>query len=882
MTISNNANANKANRAVTKGVKMVKLTTRQEAAALAAKEKKEKEQAAETRRLQEEKEKVELARKKREEKGKEGKERAATTGDGSNKDVDTEEKDETAEEKKKREERSAEERRAGQNKASGEAEGTGTGGGGNEDKPDENINELLTQVNGGGEDVVDLEEGEESEREEGRSPRKKRTKKAKKTARKERKAARKAKEAIEKEAKKTATVTKTTKRKEPEPEHGEDPPPSSSLKPGRFTNAGHTPGLKVTSKKVVIKDLSEFKFQRVYAEASAVLTNEDDRYTELTMDIRLLIREAQKVDDGFIILPVVDGEEDPILATPNEVPLNQTDLQANIKLAANASFEKRRPWGKKANEVEEEDMEDPEVNFSFCFACDVHPRTIFERILSEWRKNGGKRLFIKKLRTHNPKQAIVLYEMFNKVNVDTVQAEAIVVLTLARDMEERDTTAMNDEDFKWGEEPIPEIGIARRVPMIPGLDTSTFDKMPWKMKEDRKCLHITTDTKHVIQVQDLVEIAKDRGLIAPVWGRKVRPSNVLVTKEKDLPEGGKVSRDFEINAVKSFTRDHVNYHSSMTTHGLSGIWDLEKQAALYIPGRMEVEGFLSLRMVLYKKMVMADNHPLIAELHQLMPMTPVEVVHPNCEEAEKILLNMEKNVVAYLQYYLVEEGMDSDFVDTLLREACDPSLFHTAGDCEWDTETKTLITPEDREKEKEADMTKAKWYKDDFGDFLSKVGKRDKKGGEKKQYADPENIYKLDDERSVDTVRAKPGSSKPKATGYGGSPGAPAFKVGGKKGQEEDAIDTVDIDSDNEEEADKAATASDPFGHLSRDELVEQLKKATLSSKPTGSAPNTGNGWDHSESSDEEGSSSSGSFSDSSSGSSDESTDEGLNGPPSG
>ena len=98
-------------------------------------------------------------------------------------------------------------------------------------------------------------------------------------------------------------------------------------------------------------------------------------------------------------------------------------------------------------------------------------------------------------------------------------------------------------------------------------------------------------------------------------------------------------------------------------------------------------------------MVMSDSHPLIAELHQLMPMAPVEVVHPNCEEAETILLNMEKNVVAYLQHFLVEEGMDSNFVDTLLREACDPSLFHTAGECEWESKTKTLITPEDNKKE---------------------------------------------------------------------------------------------------------------------------------------------------------------------------------------
>ena len=70
------------------------------------------------------------------------------------------------------------------------------------------------------------------------------------------------------------------------------------------------------------------------------------------------------MDESFVILPVFKKEEAPILTTPNEVPVNQTDLQANIKFPYNVSFEKKRPWGKEAHEVQEEDLEDPEVNFS--------------------------------------------------------------------------------------------------------------------------------------------------------------------------------------------------------------------------------------------------------------------------------------------------------------------------------------------------------------------------------------------------------------------------------------------------------------------------------------------------------------------------------------
>ena len=41
--------------------------------------------------------------------------------------------------------------------------------------------------------------------------------------------------------------------------------------------------------------------------------------------------------------------------------------------------------------------------------------------------------------------------------------------------------------------------------------------------------------------------------------------------------------------------------------------------------------------------------------------------------------------------------MDKYFVETLLREACNPLLFHTVGECKWDAKTKMLIMPEDKD-----------------------------------------------------------------------------------------------------------------------------------------------------------------------------------------
>ena len=131
---------------------------------------------------------------------------------------------------------------------------------------------------------------------------------------------------------------------------------------------------------------------------------------------------------------------------------------------------------------------------------------------------------------------------------------------------------------------------------------------------------------------------------------------------------------------------------------------------------------------------------------------------------------------------------------------------------------------------------------------------------------DPENIYNLDDEHSVKTLSQKPRSQDPK---YAGSPGAFTWQVGGKPKQQvgKEAEETIDIDDD------AGADATVDLNALSKDELIQLLRKAKLSDT-LGSAPDTSDPKSHSESSSSEGSSSDSDGSSSgtsSSGSSDES-----------
>ena len=84
---------------------------------------------------------------------------------------------------------------------------------------------------------------------------------------------------------------------------------------------------------------------------------------------------------------------------------------------------------------------------------------------------------------------------------------------------------------------------------------------------------------------------------------------------------------------------------------------------------------------------MRDDHSIIAEIHQRQAMEHVEVVVPNAPEAKPMAEMMDKNVVAYLKFYLIQEGMGKKFVNDLLSETCDPTLLHAAVKCRWDLKT---------------------------------------------------------------------------------------------------------------------------------------------------------------------------------------------------
>ena len=118
-------------------------------------------------------------------------------------------------------------------------------------------------------------------------------------------------------------------------------------------------------------------------------------------------------------------------------------------------------------------------------------------------------------------------------------------------------------------------------------------------------------------------------------------------------------------------------------------------------------------------------------------------------------------------------------------------------------------------------MEDAACYNDEFAVLTGKDGK---KGTKKKTYANAKMLYDLDGEHSVQTLHNRPGKW------YAGSLGAATLDLGNKLNNS----GTMNIDAADEDEM--SALSS-----LSKGELLERLRRATLSPKNKGSRPNNDN-----------------------------------------
>jgi hypothetical protein len=93
-------------------------------------------------------------------------------------------------------------------------------------------------------------------------------------------------------------------------------------------------------------------------------------------------------------------------------------------------------------------------------------------------------------------------------------------------------------------------------------------------------------------------------------------------------------------------------------------------------------------MVLFSYIKMQDKFLVFTELHQMEELGPILAIIPACKEAECIIHMMNKQVAAFLFYYLTTiAALPQKFVLDLLKATCDATLVAEITDCKWDTST---------------------------------------------------------------------------------------------------------------------------------------------------------------------------------------------------
>ena len=111
----------------------------------------------------------------------------------------------------------------------------------------------------------------------------------------------------------------------------------------------------------------------------------------------------------------------------------------------------------------------------------------------------------------------------------------------------------------------------------------------------------------------------------------------------------------------------------MTAEEMVGIIDFDATETVYtVSDPTKAAATMSLCHVLYKYVKMDDRHSLISKAHQRGHMGSVDTVIPNTPEAETMVAMMNKQLPAYLTFYLDDLGMDKYFIRKLLTRAFCP------------------------------------------------------------------------------------------------------------------------------------------------------------------------------------------------------------------
>ncbi len=154
-------------------------------------------------------------------------------------------------------------------------------------------------------------------------------------------------------------------------------------------------------------------------------------------------------------------------------------------------------------------------------------------------------------------------------------------------------------------------------------------------------------------------MAKECGIVALRLGKRAHISEVM---DNDSTPG-------EIRRMVKFAMKHANYQGSMTGETITGNALLDGEVLPMARG-----GAVLLKMVLLNYLKIGDTYSLFAELHQTEELGPVLVIISHCSKAETMVHMMNKQVAAFLYYFLKDAALPVKFIMDLLCATCDATL----------------------------------------------------------------------------------------------------------------------------------------------------------------------------------------------------------------
>jgi hypothetical protein len=195
------------------------------------------------------------------------------------------------------------------------------------------------------------------------------------------------------------------------------------------------------------------------------------------------------------------------------------------------------------------------------------------------------------------------------------------------------------------------------------------------MQNLRKTLHVVVKAEEVQYMQELFTIAN--------YGPNAQVVMIYDGQRSKRGESKADLSKYDMAAVASYVRKHINYQANSRYDGIRGILNLDKEFEVEsVSNPTKIVVTVILRSNLYKQFKTLDGLPLFCEIHQGDPMGPVDVVVGSYEQAERMVLMINKNSAAYCYYFLTTVGkMDSGFTARVIRGCFDPVLVQAIDSC---------------------------------------------------------------------------------------------------------------------------------------------------------------------------------------------------------